>query len=126
MFYISGNSADRVTNVADVWVLDLDGGTSWRAVAGHPNPKDHFSTVVLTGDSPGRSNQRRREQAGHDDGRDRHQRASVVDLGGDDLIGFLRTTSRWRPAQRSRPHRSEGCSPHGAPEMPPSRRPDTV
>jgi N-acetylneuraminic acid mutarotase len=49
MFYIAGNPADRVTNVGDVWTLNLDGGTSWTSVASHPNPKDHFSTVVLNG-----------------------------------------------------------------------------
>jgi N-acetylneuraminic acid mutarotase len=49
MYYISGNNADRVTNVGDVWVFNLDGGTSWMPVASHPNPKDHFSTVVLNG-----------------------------------------------------------------------------
>ena len=50
LHYIGGNPPDRVTNVGDHIVLDVaGGGTTWTTAAAHPNPKDHFSTVVLNG-----------------------------------------------------------------------------
>jgi len=48
LHYLSGNPADRVTNVGDHFVFHLDGRT-WRTAAPLPNPKDHFSTVVHQG-----------------------------------------------------------------------------
>lgn len=48
LHYISGNPADRVTNVGDHFVYDLALGT-WKSAAPLPNPKDHMSCVVLGG-----------------------------------------------------------------------------
>ena len=48
LHYISGNSADRVTNVDNHYVLDLDHiAAGWKTSARFPDAKDHFSTVVL-------------------------------------------------------------------------------
>ncbi|WP_052351645.1 NPCBM/NEW2 domain-containing protein [Deinococcus pimensis] len=33
----------------DHWVLDLDGGTSWRAAASLPNPRNHLAAVTVGG-----------------------------------------------------------------------------
>lgn len=48
LHYISGNPADRVTNVGDHFVFDLGTGT-WTSAAPLPNPKDHMSCAVLGG-----------------------------------------------------------------------------
>ncbi|NKX51181.1 hypothetical protein HER39_11525, partial [Arthrobacter deserti] len=48
LHYISGNPADRVTNVGDHFVYDLAAKT-WSVAAPLPNPKDHMSTAVLGG-----------------------------------------------------------------------------
>jgi Malectin domain/Kelch motif len=48
LHYISGNPADRVTNVADHFVLDLSTGR-WTTAAPIPDAKDHLSSVVLDG-----------------------------------------------------------------------------
>lgn len=48
LHYISGNPADRVTNVGDHFVYDLSAKT-WSAAAPLPNPKDHASSAVLGG-----------------------------------------------------------------------------
>ncbi|MCB5280981.1 MULTISPECIES: malectin domain-containing carbohydrate-binding protein [unclassified Arthrobacter] len=48
LHYISGNPADRVTNVGDHFVYNLT-TTRWTAAAPLPNPKDHMSCVVLGG-----------------------------------------------------------------------------
>lgn len=49
LHYIGGNPPDRVTNLPDHLVLNLDNPTTWTTAAAHPNPKDHFSIVVLNG-----------------------------------------------------------------------------
>jgi len=48
LHYVGGNLADRVTNVGDHFTFDLDTRT-WGRAAPMPNPKDHFSTVVVDG-----------------------------------------------------------------------------
>ncbi|MCU1517296.1 MAG: hypothetical protein JWQ75_2017 [Pseudarthrobacter sp.] len=48
LHYITGNSADRVTNVSSHYVYDLALGT-WGTAAAFPNPKDHVSYVVAGG-----------------------------------------------------------------------------
>jgi N-acetylneuraminic acid mutarotase len=48
LHYISGNPADRVTNVGDHFVYNLSQKT-WSTAAPLPNPKDHMSCVVLNG-----------------------------------------------------------------------------
>jgi N-acetylneuraminic acid mutarotase len=48
LHYFGGNPADRITNVADHWVYNLDTGV-WSTAAPMPNPKDHFSSLVLNG-----------------------------------------------------------------------------
>lgn len=50
LHFFGGNSADRVTNIGDHWVLDLDHTSQgWTRAAPMPDPKNHFSTVVLGG-----------------------------------------------------------------------------
>jgi N-acetylneuraminic acid mutarotase len=46
LHYISGNPADRVTNVPEHFVYDLD-TRQWSTAAPFPDPKDHFSTAVI-------------------------------------------------------------------------------
>jgi hypothetical protein len=48
LHYFGGNPADRVTNVGDHFVYNLDTGI-WSTASPMPNPKDHFSSVVLNG-----------------------------------------------------------------------------
>jgi len=48
LHYISGNPADRVTNVGDHFVYNI-ASRRWTAAASLPNPKDHMSCVVLGG-----------------------------------------------------------------------------
>ena len=48
LHYISGNPADRVTNVGDHFVYDL-ATRMWSLAAPLPNPKDHISSAVLGG-----------------------------------------------------------------------------
>lgn len=48
LHYFGGNPADRVTNLGDHFVYNLDTGI-WTTAAPMPNPKDHFSSVVLNG-----------------------------------------------------------------------------
>jgi hypothetical protein len=46
LHYFGGNPTDRVTNVGDHYIYDLDTG-NWSTAAPMPDPKDHFSTVLL-------------------------------------------------------------------------------
>jgi hypothetical protein len=46
LHYFGGNPTDRVTNVGEHYVYDLDSG-AWSTAASMPDPKDHFSTVLL-------------------------------------------------------------------------------
>ncbi|MHA7287365.1 malectin domain-containing carbohydrate-binding protein [Arthrobacter sp. MDT3-44] len=48
LHYISGNPADRVTNVGDHFVYNLSTG-AWRTAAPLPNPKDHMSSAEVGG-----------------------------------------------------------------------------
>jgi N-acetylneuraminic acid mutarotase len=48
LHYFGGNPTDRVTNVGDHFVYNLDTGV-WSSAAPMPSPKDHFSTAVLNG-----------------------------------------------------------------------------
>ncbi len=48
LHYFGGSRAEGTdANVSDHYVLNLNGGTSWTAAAAMPNPRDHFSTIVL-------------------------------------------------------------------------------
>ena len=48
LHFFGGNSADRVTNVGNHYVMNLDDlGAGWKTAAPMPDPKDHFSTVVV-------------------------------------------------------------------------------
>lgn len=50
LHYFGGNPSDRVTNIGDHYVLDLDNiDAGWRKAAAMPDAKDHFSTVTLNG-----------------------------------------------------------------------------
>ena len=47
---IGGNPADRVTNIGDHFVLDLDSlGAGWTSAKATPDPKDHASAITLNG-----------------------------------------------------------------------------
>jgi N-acetylneuraminic acid mutarotase len=48
LHYISGNPADRMTNMPEHFVYDLDTG-KWSTAAPIPDPKDHFATVLMNG-----------------------------------------------------------------------------
>jgi N-acetylneuraminic acid mutarotase len=48
LHYISGNPADRVTNVGDHFVYSLS-TNRWRTAAPLPNPKDHMSSAEVGG-----------------------------------------------------------------------------
>jgi N-acetylneuraminic acid mutarotase len=48
LHYFGGNPADRVTNVGDHFVYNIDNRV-WSTAAPMPDPKDHFSSVVLNG-----------------------------------------------------------------------------
>ncbi len=48
LHYFGGNPADRITNLGDHFVYNLDSG-AWSTAAALPNPKDHLSSVVLNG-----------------------------------------------------------------------------
>jgi N-acetylneuraminic acid mutarotase len=48
LHFFGGNGADRETNLGNHYVLNLDNlGAGWKTAAPMPDPKDHFSTVVL-------------------------------------------------------------------------------
>lgn len=50
LHYIGGNPADRVTNIGDHLVLNLDNPSAgWTTAAPMTNPKDHFSAAVMNG-----------------------------------------------------------------------------
>uniref|UniRef100_UPI00037342F0 malectin domain-containing carbohydrate-binding protein n=1 Tax=Arthrobacter sp. TB 23 TaxID=494419 RepID=UPI00037342F0 len=48
LHYISGNPADRVTNVGDHFVYNMSTG-AWATAAPLPNPKDHMSSALIAG-----------------------------------------------------------------------------
>ncbi len=49
LHFIGGYLADRITGSASHWVLDLDGGTSWRPAATLPDPRGHLGGVEIGG-----------------------------------------------------------------------------
>jgi N-acetylneuraminic acid mutarotase len=49
LHFFGGQDANRQTDKADHWVLDLDGGTSWTSAAALPNPRDHLGYTDLGG-----------------------------------------------------------------------------
>jgi N-acetylneuraminic acid mutarotase len=50
LYMISGDHEDRVTATADSLVLNLDNlAAGWTSIKNHPDPKDHMSTIVLSG-----------------------------------------------------------------------------
>lgn len=52
LHFVGGTERNGHTYLRDSpehWVLDLDGGTSWRAAAPLPNPRNHLGAVALNG-----------------------------------------------------------------------------
>jgi len=49
LHYIGGFAADRRTNSADHWVLELDGGTSWHRAAPLPEPRGQIGAAAVGG-----------------------------------------------------------------------------
>ncbi len=49
LHYIGGLMADRESNSADHWALDLEGGPGWVDAAPMPAPRNQFSTLTIHG-----------------------------------------------------------------------------
>lgn len=53
LYFFGGTSRPAGTTLdpdePDVWALNLDGGTSWTAKAGLPNPRNHIGSAVVGG-----------------------------------------------------------------------------
>ncbi len=49
LHYMGGLMADRDTDSADHWVIDLDGSAEWKNAAPMPAPRNQFSTVTFAG-----------------------------------------------------------------------------
>ena len=49
LHFFGGYAADRNTNKADHWVLDLDNPTAWTTAANMPSPRGHLGVAVFSG-----------------------------------------------------------------------------